>query len=472
MREDGRETVTVAGPGARGDEGVLAAVLPADARTLWVDDERLAHELRRDGYEIASAGADVAVLTRAAALHHAPRTEVVVVLLDGARSASLDGGRLHDAGARLRAYAQTSAELQQTRRQLRRRGHSRVRALRWDHGLPLGAAAPEAGPLALHRPQRYPRRAVVVAGGQAEPTLLDLAVTLSWTGAGRAESAGARAAAPLVTPAGTVLLWTEAGLLRVGLARGRQQVEAPASVLALLAEQATSDIVTDRVPTLLARGRAGAAHWSLEQRMPGMPARPPVRGRLLDDCVDFLIALHQVPPVVPWRRPAVAAGTAPVSRLTERAADVRRLADAARDRVADLPRGFGHGDFWHRNLLVEHGRLSGVVDWDSAGGERLPFLDLMHLRTNQALRPGGHNWGRAVVDTLLPWVERGGDAHAERYAAALGLSLTQELLRALVVVYWLDWLDYQVAQYEVRSRERRWVRGNVDLVADALAGHR
>lgn len=266
-----------------------------------------------------------------------------------------------------------------------------------------------------------------------------------------------------------MLLHGERVLLRVGLGQGRQQVEGPASVLAALGQGATGSAVTTRVPSLLAQGRAGAASWSLEQRMPGASPPLPFDAGLLDDCVEFLAVLHKAPCAAGQHGTDITSAAAGVGRLTRHGALVRRLAARAVENVHDLPRGFGHRDFWHRNLLAQDGRLTGVVDWDSAAGGTLPFLDLMHLVATQRLRPGGHMLGRALVEVLLPWAERGGDVHAERYAAALGVSTRAPQLRALVTVYWLEWLDYQLSHYAERRRDQRWLRGNVELVVDALA---
>jgi aminoglycoside phosphotransferase (APT) family kinase protein len=458
----------VAGTGARGDEGALAAVLPASARRLWVDDPGLAGDLAGVGYDVGGGAPDAVVLTGLGQLAEAPVADVVVVLLDGSHRARPGAGRAQDAAARLGAHARVRAQVRAAHRRLTRQGHRQVRVLTWDEGVPVARGGWAASLRSAHRPQSFPRRAIMVAGKVDGPSLLECAyeqVSGSLVAAQPALGVAAQ-----LSPGGVALLVTEHGLLRVGLARGQQQVDTPARTLALLARAGVPREVSDRVPALLARGRAGAASWSLEQRMPGDPARPALHPQLLAQCVDFLVALHRVdaPAPEPSTSTAVVAAT-----LSAHPRAVRRLADSAAERVQELPRGFGHRDFWHRNLLVdESGRLSAVVDWDSAAGGTLPFLDLMHLVTTSALPPGGHQWGRAVAQTLLPWADAGADAQAERYAAALGVPVDRAMLRALVVTYWLDWVDYQVGRYAGRGHDPRWVRGNVDLVVDVLSDQR
>ena len=86
------------------------------------------------------------------------------------------------------------------------------------------------------------------------------------------------------------------------------------------------------------------------------------------------------------------------------AAAVRETAARLDAELAGLPRGFGHGDFFAGNLLVDGGRLAGVVDWDGAGPGRLPLLDLLHLLVTSRWRGADLAWGPAIIGDLLPWV--------------------------------------------------------------------
>lgn len=450
--------MTVAG--VRGSEGALAAVLPCGARELWTDDVALGASLSH-GYTVDAARPDVVVLTGPAGLRDAPPAEAVVLLLDGVQRAIAGGGRAADAVARLAAHARVRRQVRQAQRRLQELGHRRVCVLPWDTEVPLGRRDAGSAPRPLHRPASYPRRAVVAAGPRV-PSLLDALLE-------ELRATPRPLARPTVTQGGTALLATDRGLLRIGVGRGRRQVEAPAAVLELLGGGRLPPAAASRVPVLLGSGRLGGASWSLEQEMRGAGVRPPLSAALREDCVDFLVALHRVPHAAPLGSTGgLDDAVALAGQLTGRPADVHRLAQDARERLEGLPRGFAHRDFWHRNLLVADGRLSAVVDWDSAGGGALPYLDLMQLVTTSALRPGGHQWGRALVQTLLPWAERGGDRYAERYAAALGVERSPELLRSLVTVFWLDWVGYQVDRYAERRSDPRWVRGNVAAVLDAL----
>ena len=94
-------------------------------------------------------------------------------------------------------------------------------------------------------------------------------------------------------------------------------------------------------------------------------------------------------------------------------ADLADLADL-RGRLAGhrTPQSVVHGDFWPGNLLIERGRVLGVIDWESARLAGTPARDLARFVTSYSLyldrhtRPGrrvaGHRglhaarWGAGV----------------------------------------------------------------------------
>jgi len=47
--------------------------------------------------------------------------------------------------------------------------------------------------------------------------------------------------------------------------------------------------------------------------------------------------------------------------------------------VASLPAVTRHGDLWAGNVLLDHGRLSGVIDWDGWAAAAVPGTDLVHM---------------------------------------------------------------------------------------------
>jgi aminoglycoside phosphotransferase (APT) family kinase protein len=137
-----------------------------------------------------------------------------------------------------------------------------------------------------------------------------------------------------------------------------------------------------RIPTPVARGAAGAGYlnaWAVHDWLPGTDAaRTPLDlTRAAVDLAELVTALHDADPT---------GGPAPTGRggpLHPRDEDVRAGIDALGDTVdaaavtaaweaaLDAPDWDGppvwiHGDLDARNLLVEDGRITGLLDWGAA----------------------------------------------------------------------------------------------------------
>jgi aminoglycoside phosphotransferase (APT) family kinase protein len=181
--------------------------------------------------------------------------------------------------------------------------------------------------------------------------------------------------------------------------------------------------------------------------------------------MDFLVALHSACPTEAdgntlLEQAEVVADACP----TEQAQVVRALAERLEAALADLPRGFGHGDFFHGNLLVDRGRLVGVVDWDAAGPRRLPFLDLLHLRLMSIREVADVDWGPSLLRHLLPWARTGGGDLVRSYCQRSGLTVDSKRLEALVFAYWLDYVSYQLRTHLHRLAQPPWIERNIHLV--------
>jgi Phosphotransferase enzyme family len=224
------------------------------------------------------------------------------------------------------------------------------------------------------------------------------------------------------------------------------------------------------VPDWLADGTTGLAQWSLEQRLPGSPAPFKLPPDLFAECIDFLVVLGGLGDnSTPTSSPADDAEVIARNRGGERAQALRRLGSDVETRLAAAPRVFAHGDFWSRNLLIENGRLAGVVDWDHGGPGRLPFLDLLQLRLNM-VRAATHQFlGPALVEHLLPWAWAGGDDYSRAYARRIGIEVNADQLEAFVIAYWLDRIGHEVGSYADRIERPVWMQQNVDFVLEAIA---
>ena len=97
----------------------------------------------------------------------------------------------------------------------------------------------------------------------------------------------------------------------------------------------------------------------------------------------------------------------------------------------------------------------------------MPALDLLHLQLTSERYGSDDDWGRAVVERLLPSARAGGDPLLRRYCSEVRLEVEPRLLEALVFAYWLGYAAYQLRTHLDRRRQPGWIAGNVELVARA-----
>ena len=409
--------------------------MPADAVRFRVADPALAETLRFAGTELVEERPDVEI----GADVRGDAACAVVVIAD----IRPEGGRrLVRAAVRAARSLRTRLRAGAAQRRLRASGYPRVTKLLWalDRPLPLpGLPAAE--------PPTLPVWALVVGRRGGGPTMLEAA----------AEQAGVELAQRPTVRQGVVVALTEARVLRVALGPAERQVEEQCAVLERLGGKLLS-------PRLLGDGRAGLARWTLEERLPG--SRPAaLTDALRARCVDYLVELFRLGPDGDWdigQRAAVVASAAP-----GHASELRELGERLRASLASAPRGFGHGDFWSENLLVDGERLTGIVDWDYGGGGRLPALDLLHLLVNEERRRRRIGIGRAMVDELFA---DSVDADMRDYCARLDVD--PGLLGDLGLAYWLDYVARQLELYADRAARPVWMRENVTAVLGAAPARR
>lgn len=436
--------------------GWLAAVIPADARRFQITDAALATALSDAGAQLVAEQPDVEI---------APVRE----LRGDAAVAIAVLGRPARAGRpfpvrvvrRLAKSMRVRLGARLARRIVRRLGYATVHILMWDHEMVLRTATQNSAISRSRLIEYLPQRALVIGEGlRPARTLLDEALAE----ASRATGLALETSPPSVR-AELLIIGTGGGVLRVAVGPGRRQIRSQRAALAALRASHAPAVVADRLPWEIASGICGLAEWSLERRLPGARPRPSVDERLLADCMDFLVALHSA-------CPSDADGTTLLEQaevivgacLPEQAQIVRALAERLEDALADLPRGFGHGDFFHGNLLVDKGRLVGVVDWDAAGPSRLPFLDLLHLRLMSAREIADVDWGPLLVRDLLPWARAGGGDLVRRYCQRSGLRVDRKQLEALVFAYWLNYASYQLRTHLHRLAQPPWIERNIHFV--------
>jgi hypothetical protein len=440
----------------RAAHGWLPAVVPAEARRFRVADQELAAALADAGAEIDDERPEVEIVPSGSGLRG--DAELAIVTIVGPESRA--GPRLVRAARRAAHSVRARRRAALARRRLRSVGYADPSILYWD--LPARVRLPgltEEGP-------RLPRYALVIGRkGSPGPTAIEAALAA----AGDVKPAWAS------TRAGLVVLAVDGSLLRVAIGPTRTEIDNGAAALEALRSALPPQLVADRVPWPLARGRAGLADWSLEHLLGGSQAPREVPEPLFGDCVAFLQKLGALrAPASRAHAPTVLAETVAEVARPESLAPLRALADRLERMLADVPRCFAHGDFFAGNLLEdEGGRLSGVVDWDAAGPGRLPLLDLLHLLLTRLGPFADDEWAEAVGERLLPLARSGGGDDVQHYCREIGLDPDPGVLESLVYAYWLDYLAYQLRAHPVRRMQPNWIEQNVERplrsAAEALA---
>jgi hypothetical protein len=424
-------------------------------------DPALAHTLADAGAELVEEGPDVEIAPLRRLRGDAP---VAIVSLD-APTPDVDS-RLRRAATRLAGSLRIRAEAKAAKAGIRRLRYTEVSILSWDLAQAFGVRelpGRGAGGVA----ERLPRHAAVVARrSSGGVTALGAAIA---DAAERADGGSIHFDTPSMREAVLVAVG-DSGVLRVTVGPARGQLERQAAALEGLRVARVPELDPACISWPIASGRSGLADWALEQRLPGARPQPALPARVLADCLDFLAALHSSGPRGhPDRSPVDDAELIAAVCDEERSRAVSGVAERLSGKVGYLPHGFAHGDFFRGNLLVDQGRLAGVVDWDAAGPGRLPLLDLLHLRHMGKHLPADRDWGLTVVQHLLPWARAGGDEVTRGFCRRLGIEPSLPLLEALVVAYWLERLAYQLSTYADRTERPVWLERNVDEVLRAVA---
>jgi aminoglycoside phosphotransferase (APT) family kinase protein len=458
-------------PLANRHHGWIWAALPADCRlVLVVGDPELAASLRSAGLEVEVEGGPPA---RSAAGHAGPQTTVVALgRLPTPVELAAAIAELEPSDAFVLALPEDGRRTAMILRRLREAG---LEASALAVGAGPHRRAPEWARAAFARRARPAVRAVVLGGHPPVRSLLDEVAARAAHAIG--QDLARRSVTVLST--GTVLAELAAPTgdrfaLRLGGGPAADLlVRSGDNVAALLAAGAPS-AVRERLPVPLARGSTGPVRWTLEHWVSG---RHPVRmsTRLWNECLGFIVALHRAPERAPGGTNGAAWSLEPDLRALEQHADDRgrhtlaRLEAELLGRLANVPRGWAHGDFWPANLVVDGDRLLAVLDWDSACAGAPAMLDLMHLLLLSDRRTRRLPHGSRSIDVLLPLAQGGGDARMRRYCAATATPGAASTLEGLALAYWVSRVGRDLRTYQNRPGRRAWMDANLHRPLEELA---
>ena len=124
--------------------------------------------------------------------------------------------------------------------------------------------------------------------------------------------------------------------------------------------------------------------------------------------------------------------------------------------------GWVHGDFWLGNVLFEHSRPMGIIDWETAASHELALHDLLHLLLYSRRLRTGRSLGLIVRDQLRYGTWSGSERRLlDRYGGSWrGGELSD---RHALLLYWLRNVAMHARQQSRDGglRYRMWERRNV-----------
>jgi hypothetical protein len=442
--------------------GWLAAVVPVAARRFRVTDREFAAAISGSGGEIVESSPDVEI---GEADELAGDARVAIVSIE-AQAPAVGRPRLVRAAKRVADAARARMRAAAARRAALRRGYTTATQVAWERHtilLPGLAGAPRGAPLY----QRFPRQFVVVCKrGPGEQTTLESSLAAASRELGR----DLDIREVVLGASGVLIAPSEDFVLRVSLGPAAERIEEQRAALVLLRDGNPEAAVAERVPWVAASGSAGLARWSVERALRGtrdVNLGAAIAGESLDFLAKlFVIQVDGGASASPVRDAEICAGHFP-----ERAETLRDLGQRLEDDLSSVPRGFAHGDFWAGNLLVEDGRLLGVVDWPSAGPGRFPLLDVLHMRSTEIRERTGARLATVVTEHLLPQAAAGGDDLDLEYCRRLELDLGASDLESLVGAYWLEELRRALVDPDrdpAEPRRSEWRNANIEALS-ALA---
>jgi hypothetical protein len=274
---------------------------------------------------------------------------------------------------------------------------------------------------------------------------------------------------------------------RSGLARAQRALEA------LRAQAAGLPATASALPTILAHGDVDGASWLAEVAFSGRSGQ-----ELLSDPVRRRAALEATAAAIDAVHAATAretvVGDAEIARWVGnrvrmigelRAGTNTQLAGrealegiASSVELAILGRTVTttwiHGDLWPANVLIDDAAEPhvGIIDWDSAEPDELPLQDHLHLAITSRRIVAHKDLGAVLGDLLrgAPWTPDDRIALGRGSGAASGwpevaIDDPTGLPSATALwLYWLRFVESNLARHPELGADRGWVAANVEHV--------
>ena len=265
-------------------------------------------------------------------------------------------------------------------------------------------------------------------------------------------------------------------LKATGTRQGRLQLERQVDVLAALHADERLGRWARLVPHTLGVGDVNGLHFVLESRLPGADPRAASaadRARVTPLALEVIAELQArtgtVAPVDEatvgqWvRRPA--GHVRAVVRADHRLALDRLETDLAAALAGrNVARSWVHGDFNRTNVLLDGGRISGIVDWCEAEPDGLVGADAITLLVSERMLDGvelGH--------VLLRWLDDPGRVADVVTGMQRDRGGDQLGIRTMLLLSWLRHVAANLADSTRYAANPVWMHRNVRAVLQGIS---
>jgi aminoglycoside phosphotransferase len=259
-------------------------------------------------------------------------------------------------------------------------------------------------------------------------------------------------------------------LKATGSTQGRLQLERQVRVLAALHDDPRLGPWARLVPRTLGAGEVEGLAFVLESRLPGSDCR---RLPEAEQARVIPMALETIADLQSRTRSVTAVDAATLDRwVREPASHVRAVVrgthrnalDALQARLIDalsgraVARAWAHGDYNQTNVLIDGGRVSGVVDWTEAEPDGLVGADAVTLLLFERILAGTE-----LGPVLLEWL-----ADPSPVAWVVGEEVDS---RTMLLLTWLRHVGGNLAHSTRYAANPVWMHRNVRTVLAGLYQH-
>ena len=254
-----------------------------------------------------------------------------------------------------------------------------------------------------------------------------------------------------------IQLPTGSAIMRTGLPGQPSDSSRSASALDWLAKAGVP-----LVPRPIGTGQIAVARWSLETRLAGTRA-----ARLTDAMLAELTAFCARLPASFVPSSAFIDDLDDIGRaFPARAPVLKAIGAFIRPVLRTLPAVARHGDLWSGNVLVDDGRLAGVIDWDAWHPRGVPGTDLLHCLATDLAHASGRELGSVWLEA--PWRSARYQRVMTPYWSALDVWPDAATLQAVGIAWWAGYVAHSLACDPQLVGDARWAAANVDAVLSAL----